>query len=73
MKSDVHLEDISTTDVLQITKIFESNKSWNVFHNMNMKTKLVFVGDRDIHIDMSLCLKFFLQDFGMIWLIDINE
>ena len=28
----------------------------NAFHNMNMKTKLVFTGDWDIHIDMSLCL-----------------
>ena len=38
-----------------------------------MKTKLVFAGDWDIHIDMSLCLRFVLQEFDMIWLIDIDE
>ena len=73
MKLDVHLEDSSTTYVLQIIERYESRKILNVFHNMNMKTELVFVGNWDIHIDTSLCLKFLLQEFGMIWLIDIDE
>jgi len=72
MKPYIHLEDVCITNVLQISVRAETRKSLNVCHNMNMKTKLVFVGDRDIHIDMSLCLWFVLQEFGMIWLIDID-
>ena len=56
MKSDGHMEDVSTIDVLQITTISTSKKSLNIFHNMNMQTELVFTGDQGIHIDMSLCL-----------------
>lgn len=55
MKSDGHLEDVSSADMLQITR-YGSKKSLNVFHNMNMQTELVFTSDQDIHIDMSLCL-----------------
>jgi len=33
----------------------------------------VFASDWDMHIDMSLCWKFVLQEFDMIWLIDIDE
>lgn len=40
---------------------------------MNMKTKILFPGDQEILIDMLLCLRFVLQEFGMIWLIDIDE
>jgi len=72
MKSDGHLEDVSTIDVLQITTRSASRKSLNIFHNMNMQTKLVFAGDWDIHIDMSLCLCHKrLAWFG--WLIYMNN
>lgn len=40
---------------------------------MNIYTELVFASDRDMHTDMSLCLKFVLQKFDMISLIDIDE
>lgn len=56
MKLDGHLEDFSTIDVLQITTRSTSKKILNIFHNMNMQIELVLAGDRNIHIDMSLCL-----------------
>ncbi len=59
--------------VLQITTRFASRKRLNVCHNMNIRIELVFVGDHDIHIDMSLCLKFVLQEFDMIWLFNIDK
>ena len=73
MKSDGHLEDVSTIDVLQITTTSASKKNLNIFHNMNMQTELVFAGDQDMHIDMSLCLKFVLQEFDMIWMFNIDK
>lgn len=56
MKLDGHLEDVSTIDVLQITTRSASKKSLNIFHNMNMQIEIVFAIDRNIHMDMSLCL-----------------
>lgn len=56
MKSDGHLEDVSSIDVFQITIRSTRRKILNVFHKMNIHTELVFAGDHDIHIDMSLCL-----------------
>ena len=40
---------------------------------MNVYIELMFAGDQDMHINMSLCLKFAPQEFDMIWLIDIYE
>ena len=73
MKLEGRLEDVSTTYLLHIKVRSERRKSLNVCHNMNMNTEIVFVGDQDIHIDMSLCLRFVIQEFGMIWLIDIDK
>lgn len=52
MKSDIHLEDVNTTDVLQITIRSASKKSLNVFHNMNMKTEVVFAGGWDMCLEL---------------------
>jgi len=54
MKPDGHLEDLNSTNVLQMARS-ASRKRLNVFHNVNMQIEFVFVGDRDIHVDMVLC------------------
>lgn len=56
MKSYRHMEDATTLDVLHIASRDDSKKILNNFHNMNMNIELMFRGDQDLHIDMSLCL-----------------
>ena len=58
MKSYVHLEDVSTTDVLQIIVRSESKKRLNVFHSMNMKIE----DQGKTHYRENPCKFFFFLD-----------
>ena len=51
MKSDGHLENVSFVDALQMSIRYFSQESSYVL------TELVCAGDRDIHMDMSFCLR----------------
>lgn len=54
MKSYGHLEDVNFVDVLQIAVTSSNMKISYVW------IELVFAGDWDIHMNMSLCLKIML-------------
>lgn len=45
----------------------------NVCDYMNIYTKLVFAGDWNMDTNMSLCLKFVLEVFDKIWMIDMDD
>ena len=51
MKSNGHFENVSFVDVLQMLVRSVSRESLYVL------TERVCAGDRDIHMDMSLCLR----------------